>query len=73
MATGTAQTPYILAHVLQELGQWADNILLKKELVRAPGPPALFGFQCYITLQILGKFYFCVILKTFFLLEFFSS
>lgn len=73
MATGTAQAPYILANVLQELGQWADNILLKKELVRSPGLPALFGFQCYITLQILGKFYFCVILKTFFLLEFFSS
>lgn len=32
---------------------------------------ALFDFQCYITMQIVGKLYFGAILKIFFLLDFF--
>lgn len=31
---------------------------------------ARFGFQCYITMQIVGKLYFGAILKIFFLLDF---
>lgn len=74
MVTGTAQISSILANVLQELWQWADNVLppnFTSEERDCQGPST--GFQCYITLQILGKFYFCVILKIFFLLEFFMK
>lgn len=50
-----------------------QTLLLKKETARALALPALRGFQCYIILQLLGKFYFCVILKIFSLLDFFFS
>lgn len=62
MVTGTAQINHILAKVLQDLWWWADNVLppnvlKKEEMARALSLPALFGFQCYIALQILGKSY----------------
>lgn len=73
--TGTAPFSYLLANILQEIWQWPDNILqpnfTSEEIAMAFALQALFGFQCYITMQIVGKLYFGAILKIFFLLDFF--
>lgn len=59
MVTGTAQISYILANVLQELWQWADNVLppnFTSEERDCQGPS--IGFHVILHCRSWGNFIF---------------